>query len=115
MEPMGRRRHLRVQATLPCEVKHPPLAWDGVVVDISVGGALVKGPWPEPPAIGAVLTMGLGVGPKHLEIEGCVVRHAGDGLAGVSFQGLGRVDEALLARFVQEQERRALRTHLHLQ
>jgi hypothetical protein len=115
MEPMGRRKHLRVAATIPCEVQHPPQSWDGVVVDISVGGALVKGPWPEPPDIGAVLRMSLGVGSKHIDIEGCVVRHAGDGLAGVSFQGLGRVDEALLARFVQEQERRVLRTHLHLQ
>jgi len=115
MESMGRRRHLRVPATLPCGLRQPPQDWDGVVVDISVGGALVKGPWPEPPPIGALLTVSLAVGQRKLDVDGCVVRHAEDGLAGVSFQGLGRVDEALLARFVQEQERRVLRTHLHLQ
>ena len=42
MEPMGRRRHLRVPATLPCALRHPPQDWDGVVVDISVGGALAR-------------------------------------------------------------------------
>jgi hypothetical protein len=44
-----------------------------------------------------------------------VVRWAGEGKVGVAFQGLGRVGEASLARFVQQQERKILRTHLHLQ
>jgi hypothetical protein len=67
------------------------------------------------PPVGSTLELAVVLNGQSMTLASVVVRWAGEGKVGVAFQGLGRVGEASLARFVQQQERKILRTHLHLQ
>lgn len=111
-----RRRDLRVVTDLDCEVHHSDRGLPARVLDLSLGGAKVlvrAGLGSAGPGDPLVLTLRLGQ--RQLSLAANVVRRLDEGTVAVCFAGPLGPAEGLLARFVQDQYRKQLRTHLHLQ
>jgi hypothetical protein len=111
--PPPRRQHERAPAVLPVTVVpvHADLApTRGLTLDISGGGALVRGP--AALASGAELLLHLELPGDDLPIpaKGAVVRAAGDGLLGVRLDRMRPEDRERVVRWVLEAQRTKSRT-----
>ncbi len=103
------RRGLRVPIRLPTSVRHARATRNGEVTNLSIEGAFVA--LPEPPELGAALSLEFPIGERLLRVQAVVVHRAEEadpGQAegcpgmGVAFQGLSPLEEHLVGGFVRE-------------
>lgn len=101
-----RRVHVRAPAVLPVTlvpIRAPLPPSRALTVDLSAGGALVRGP--AGLADGTPLLLHLELPGEELPIpaKGAVVRHTADGLAGVRLDTMRDADRALVVDWVLRQ------------
>ena len=100
------RRGLRVPIRLPASVRHARATRPGEITNLSVGGAFVA--LPDPPEVGAALSLELPIGERLLHLQAVVAHRAagtGPGRAsgvGVAFSGASPLEAHLLEGFVRE-------------
>lgn len=103
------RGGLRVPLTIPVSVRQEEQAAEGLVRNLSIGGAYVS--LPAPPSPGTAIRVSLPIGERQLEtdagvvytqqpdVAGRAVREPGMGIA---FRGLAEADRTALAEFIVE-------------
>ena len=100
------RRGLRVPIRVPASVRHARATRPGEITNLSVGGAFVA--LPDPPELGAALSLELPIGERLLHLQAVVAhRAAGAGPGrvsgvGVAFSGPSPLEAHLLEGFVRE-------------
>ena len=111
--PPPRRRHERAPAVLPVTVM--PTRGDfaparGLTLDISAGGALVRGPSKLHSGDELLLHLELPTEELPIPARGAVVRESGDGLLGVRLDTMRASDRELVMRWIAETQRTKSRT-----
>jgi len=103
------RRGLRVPIRLPVSVRHARATREGVITNLSVGGAFVA--LPDPPEPGAALSLEFALGERLLHLQASVAHRVqedrpgqaeGKPGMGVAFAGLSDLDARRVEGFVRE-------------
>jgi hypothetical protein len=103
------RGGLRVPISLPVAVRENDQAREGMVRNLSIGGAYVALETPAAP--GTILDLRLPIGERELEAQACVVycqapgasgRAVGEAGMGMSFRRLADEQQAALGHFIEE-------------
>jgi hypothetical protein len=103
------RRGLRVPIRLPVAVRHARATREGEIRNLSVGGAFVA--LPEPPEVGAALSLEFPVGERLLHLQAVVAHRAeavragraeGGAGVGVAFSSPSPLEAHLVEGFVRE-------------
>jgi c-di-GMP-binding flagellar brake protein YcgR len=109
-----RRKDRRVAVDITGEFECAGTVRTVRVVDISVGGALLDCPDLEWPEEGRYVGLCLNLERKNVAFCASLVRKVPPSRAAITFVNVPAALESTLARFVQDQDRKALRAHLHL-
>jgi hypothetical protein len=107
-----RRDHVRVEAVVPIEVAvvgDDARRAETTTRNVSARGVLIVEPFRLEIGEAVQLTLELDPASPPLVVRGTVVRQAAPGERGIHFDGLSRLDDQRLLRFITERERIALR------
>lgn len=103
------RGGLRVPLTIPIAVQHARASENGLVRNLSIGGAYVA--LPSPPMPGTTIRVALPIGERRIEADATVVYTQRPDVAGravrepgmgIAFRGLGDLERAGLVDFIVE-------------
>jgi PilZ domain len=104
-----------VPVDCPALVEYRGVAFQVTVVDLSLSGACLEregATWPEP---GADMLVCLLMRDLKVALLSRLVRHWDQARrAAVNFEGMNADTKSQMSRFVEEQERKLLKAHVHL-